>query len=385
MSEPSAARRDTVLAVALGRVALWSLRLLVIAAGLAVLAWALGVLWMVLLPALLGLFLAAVLWPATNVLRRHSVPPALAALGVLLAAVVVLVGLGAALAPRVVDETQELADSVTGGLEQVQGYLEGPPLNLDDEQLGGAVSDVVGRLQANAQTVAARVLSGAAAAGSALLTAFLAVVLCFFYLKDGPRFVPWLAGLSGPRAGPHVAELCGRVWTMLSGFVRAQAAVGLVDAVFIGLGLVVLGVPLALPLAVLVFFGAFIPIVGAVVTGALAALVALVSDGLVTALIVVGIVLVVQQLEGNVLQPVLVGRSLDLHPAVVILAVTAGGTLRGVVGAFLAVPLVGAVAVAVRYARLQLADTVPGPESPPMPAGQPMSAEEAGAEARDAG
>nr|WP_269204588.1 AI-2E family transporter [Motilibacter deserti] len=369
----------------MGRVALWSLRLLVIAAGLAVLAWALGVLWMVLLPALLGLFLAAVLWPATNVLRRHSVPPALAALGVLLAAVVVLVGLGAALAPRVVDETQELADSVTGGLEQVQGYLEGPPLNLDDEQLGGAVSDVVGRLQANAQTVAARVLSGAAAAGSALLTAFLAVVLCFFYLKDGPRFVPWLAGLSGPRAGPHVAELCGRVWTMLSGFVRAQAAVGLVDAVFIGLGLVVLGVPLALPLAVLVFFGAFIPIVGAVVTGALAALVALVSDGLVTALIVVGIVLVVQQLEGNVLQPVLVGRSLDLHPAVVILAVTAGGTLRGVVGAFLAVPLVGAVAVAVRYARLQLADTVPGPESPPMPAGQPMSAEEAGAEARDAG
>ena len=157
-------------------------------------------------------------------------------------------------------------------------------------------------------------LSGAVAAGSLLLTGLLALVLCFFYLKDGPKFVPWVAGLVGPRAAPHVAAVAQRSWATLSGFIKAQAAVGLVDAIFIGVGLVVLGVPLALPLAVLVFFGAFIPIIGAVFTGALAALVALVTSGPTSALIVIVLVLVVQQLEGNVLQPILVGRTLDAAP-----------------------------------------------------------------------
>jgi predicted PurR-regulated permease PerM len=157
----------------------------------------------------------------------------------------------------------------------------------------------------------------------------------------------------------------------LSGFIKAQAAVGLVDAVFIGIGLALLGVPLALPLAVLVFFGAFIPIIGAVVSGALAALVALVTTGPTSALIVVVLVLVVQQLEGNVLQPILVGRTLDLHPAAVILAVTAGGSLRGITGAFLAVPFLSVAAVTIRYARQQLAELEPGPGSPPAAAGQP--------------
>lgn len=203
------------------------------------------------------------------------------------------------------------------------------------------------------------------AAGSLLLTGILALVLCFFYLKDGPRFLPWVSGLVGPRAAPHVSAIAQRSWVTLSGFIRAQAAVGLVDAVFIGIGLAVLGVPLALPLSVLVFFGAFIPIIGAVVTGALAALVALVTNGPVTALIVIALVLVVQQLEGNVLQPILVGRTLDLHPALVILAVTAGGTLAGIVGAFLAVPVVAVAAVAVRYARQQLAELEPAPEPAP--------------------
>jgi putative heme transporter len=196
------------------------------------------------------------------------------------------------------------------------------------------------------------------------------VVLCFFYLKDGPKFVPWASGLAGPRAAPHVAAVAERGWTTLSGFIRAQSLVGLVDAVFIGIGLAVLGVPLALPLAVLVFFGGFIPIVGAFVTGALAALVALVANGFTTALIVVGLVVLVQQLEGNVLQPVLMGRTLDLHPAVVILAVTAGGATAGITGAFLAVPVVAVVTVGVRYARQQLAEQVPGPGAP-VAAGQP--------------
>jgi hypothetical protein len=161
----------------------------------------------------------------------------------------------------------------------VQEYVTGPPLNLGEEQVGRTVENAIDELQSNAQNIATRVLSGAAAAGSLLVTALLALVLCFFYLKDGPKFLPWLSGLVGPRAAPHVSALSQRSWVTLSGFIKAQAAVGLVDAVFIGVGLAVLGVPLALPLAVLVFFGAFIPIIGAVFTGILAALVALVTQG----------------------------------------------------------------------------------------------------------
>ena len=364
-------RREAAVGAAFSRVATLSLRFLLICAALVVLWYIAGQLWVVLLPILLGLLLATVLWPPVRFLRRKGAPPALAAAVVLLLSLLLLVGIIGGLAPQVTSQTEELADQVTAGLGEVQQYVTGPPLNLGEEQVGRTVEDAIDSLQANAQNIATRVISGAAVAGSLLVTALLATVLCFFYLKDGPRFLPWLSGLVGPRAAPHVSALSQRSWVTLSGFIKAQAAVGLVDAIFIGIGLAVLGVPLALPLAVLVFFGAFIPIIGAVVTGALAALVALVTQGPTTALIVVGLVLVVQQLEGNVLQPILVGRSLALHPAVVILAVTAGGTLAGITGAFLAVPVVAVGAVIVRYARQQLAEVEPGPGSPPVAAGQP--------------
>ncbi len=364
-------RREAAVGAAFSRVATLSLRFLLVCAALVVVWYVAGKLWVVLLPILLGLLLATVLWPPVSFLRRKGAPPALAASGVLLLSVLLLVGVVGGLAPQVTSQAEELADQVTAGLGQVQEYVSGPPFNLGEDQVGRTVDNVINELQANAQNIATRVLSGAAAAGSLLVTGLLALVLCFFYLKDGPKFLPWLSGLVGPRAAPHVSALSQRSWVTLSGFIKAQAAVGLVDAVFIGVGLAVLGVPLALPLAVLVFFGAFIPIIGAVFTGALAALVALVTQGPTTALIVIGLVLVVQQLEGNVLQPILVGRTLALHPALVIVAVTAGGTLAGITGAFLAVPVVAVGAVAVRYGRQHLAELEPGPGSPPAAAGQP--------------
>ena len=364
-------RREQAVGAAFSRVATLSLRFLLVCAALVVAWYIAGKLWVVLLPILLGLLLATVLWPPVRFLRRKGAPPALAAAVVLLVSLLLLFGIIGGLAPQVTSQTEELADQVTAGLGQVQEYVSGPPFNLGEDQVGNTVDNAINQLQENAQNIATRVLSGAAAAGSLLVTALLALVLCFFYLKDGPKFLPWLSGLVGPRAAPHVSALSQRSWVTLSGFIKAQAAVGLVDAVFIGIGLAVLGVPLALPLAVLVFFGAFIPIIGAVFTGALAALVALVTQGPTTALIVIGLVLVVQQLEGNVLQPILVGRTLALHPALVIIAVTAGGTLAGITGAFLAVPVVAVGAVAVRYARQQLAEVEPGPGSPPASAGQP--------------
>ncbi len=368
----SSRRREAAVGTAFRTLAVASGRFLLVVLAVVVLGYLAGKLWVVLLPVLLALLLATVLWPAARFLRRKGAPDALAAIGVLLVALLVLFGVLGGLAPQVTGQAQEIADQVTAGLGKLQEGLTGPPFNLGEDRIGATVENVIGELQANAQNIAKSVLSGAAAAGSLLLTGLLALVLCFFYLKDGPKFLPWIGGLVGPRAAPHVSAVAQRSWVTLSGFIKAQAAVGLVDAVFIGIGLAVLGVPLALPLAVLVFFGAFIPIIGAVVSGALAALVALVTTGPTSALIVVVLVLVVQQLEGNVLQPILVGRTLDLHPAAVILAVTAGGSLSGIVGAFLAVPALSVAAVVIRYARQQLAELEPAPpDSPPAAAGQP--------------
>ncbi|HEY0508797.1 MAG TPA: AI-2E family transporter, partial [Blastococcus sp.] len=149
----------------------------------------------------------------------------------------------------------------------------------------------------------------------------------------------------------HVAALSYKTWATLSEFIRQQALVGFIDALFIGLGLWIFDVPLVIPLAVLTFFGAFIPIIGAFVAGAFAVLIALVDEGPTVALIILGIVVLVQQLEGNVLQPIIQGRGFNLHAAVVILAVTAGSSLAGITGAFLGVPVAALVAVVYRYVR----------------------------------
>jgi len=182
----------------------------------------------------------------------------------------------------------------------------------------------------------------------------------------------------GSTTGAHVEVVSDRVWTALGQYVWSQAAVALVDGVFIGLGVWFLGVPFALPIAVLTFFGGFVPIVGAFVAGSIATLVALVSNGVWTAVAVLAIVLVVQQLEGNVMQPILVGRTLKIHAAVVLTSVALGGTLFGIVGAFLAVPAVAAGQVITRYVREQL-------ERPPDAPTATVTAEEASAAPRPDG
>ena len=343
---------ESQLGRAAARVATWSLRLLLIVVALWVVGYVIGKLWVVVLPAFLGLLLASVLAPLAGLLRRHM-PDALASLLVLVAGLAALTGLGAALVPVISNQSDELVDAVVKGLDDLQGLVAGPPFNLGEDQIGSLLDQAVSQLQQHARTIGGGVLTGVTTVGGLMLNAVLALVLAFFYLKDGHRFVPWVGGWVGPRAAPHVAELAHRSWDTLSGFIKAQAVVGLVDAVGIGIGLALLGVPLALPLAVLVFFGAFVPIVGAFVAGALAALVALVFNGPTTALIVVALIVVVQQLEGNVLQPILVGRTLRLHAALVILAVTAGSSLAGIAGAFLAVPVFAVATTMVRYARTQ--------------------------------
>jgi predicted PurR-regulated permease PerM len=339
--------------------AIASAQLLLIAAGLVAVGWVLGKLWPILLPVILGLLFATVLWPPTRLLRRLHFPPALAALVVLLLFFAVVAGLFSWIIPQVADQTGELADAATAGLQDVQEWVTGPPLNLGEDQIGQAVDQVIDSIQGNAQNIAGYALTGVSALGSGLLNLVLALVLAFFFIKDGPRWLPWLAAQTGPKVAPHVAALSYKTWSTLSEFIRQQALVGFVDAFFIGLGLWILDVPLVLPLAVLTFFGAFIPIIGAFVAGAFAVLIALVSNGWQTALIVLVIVLIVQQLEGNVLQPILQGRGLNLHAAVVILAVTAGGSLYGILGTFLGVPVAALIAVVYRYVRDELDGRTP--------------------------
>ncbi|WUA10580.1 AI-2E family transporter [Nocardia sp. NBC_01377] len=338
----------------------WSLCIVAIAAG----AWVLGSvaarLWVVILPVALAIVVTTILWPPTRWMTRHGLPPAAAASLALLGFLALLSGVIALIVPSVADQAPELADKSTAGVNQVRDWVQGPPLNIRDEQLDSAVDAIVQRLQSSGAQIANGVFTGVTTATSVLITVFLVLVLVFFFLKDGPRLLPWTLSVLGNRSGRHVEAVLERVWATLGGFIRTQAVVSLVDAVFIGAGLFILDVPLAMVLSVITFIGGFVPMVGAFVAGALAVLVALVGNGLTTALIVLGIVIAVQQLEGNVLQPVLQSRSMELHAVIVLLAVTAGGSLYGITGAFLAVPVVAMIAVVIRYIGEQI-DAVSGP------------------------
>ena len=237
----------------------------------------------------------------------------------------------------------------------MRNWLARSPLAVDDRRIDEVTSQLVERLQRSAEQIAAGVFTGVSAITSGVVTFVLVLVLSFLFLKDGAGFLPWLRRQTGPAMGTHLTEVLARVWLTLGRYVRVQAIVSLADALLIGLGLMILRVPLAPALAVLTFFAGFIPIVGAVVAGSLAALVALVSNGPTTALLVIGLVILVQQIESNVLQPLLQGRSLQLPAAVVLLAVAAGGTLFGIAGAFLAVPVAAIVATVLRYLTEQTA------------------------------
>jgi putative heme transporter len=341
--------RSATIADGLAFMARWSLRIALIALGFVLLWWLIARLWVIVMPVLLALLISTVLAPPAGWLRRRGAPPALAAAAVMIGALILLGVVVYFLATSITGGVSEIATGAVAGLQSIQDWISGPPLNIGATQFDALLEQVTQRLQNSVSTIASGVLTGVGTLASLVVTGLLALVLAFLFVKDGDKFLPWLRGFVGPRVGGHLYVLLGRVWGTLGGFIRGQVLVSLCDAVFIGVGLLIVGVPLALPLAVLTFFGGFVPIVGAVFAGALAVLVALVSNGFTAALIVLGIVLAVQQIEGNVLQPILQGKSLQLHAAVVLLAVAAGGSLYGIPGAFLAVPVTAAGAVVLRY------------------------------------
>lgn len=327
----------------------WALRFLIVAVAAFVLWRLLGYLWVGILPALLALIFATVLWPPVRFLRNRKVPAALATLLVIVGFFGIIFSIFAAMAPTIRDQAQELWGQAQAGIDQILRWLEEGPLGIDTTQVDQAINEFQAFVTDQASSIASGVLSGVSVASSVVLTLVLMLVLVFFFLKDGDSFLPWVRKYVGAKAGFHITEVCMRSWNTLAGFIRTQALVSFVDAFFIGLGLIILGVPLAFALAVITFFAGFIPIVGAFSAGALAVIIALVSQGFTTAIIVLILIIAVQQIEGNVLQPVLQSRAMGLHAAVVLLSVTVGSTLFGIVGAFLAVPVAAVAAVWLTY------------------------------------
>lgn len=341
--------RFEVIADGIKTFAWWCLRLLVITAASWVTWYVMSKFWRGLLPIFLALILTSVLWGPTGWMQRRGVPPALSAIITMLGALAFFGGLIGLIAPSIVNQSQTLFYQAFEGVQRLQLWLQGPPLNINSDDLNGWFSDAATWLQQQSGTIAGELFAGISVASSVLVTLGIMLVLTFFFLKDGPRFMPWLRSVTGRRVGWHLTELFTRAWITLAGFIRAQAVVSFVDAVCIGIGLVLLGVPMALALGTLTFIAGFIPIVGAVVAGALAVMIAFVSHGPTTAFLVFGLVILVQQLEGNILQPVVQSRAMNLHPVVILLSVTLGGSLFGIVGAFLAVPTAAMLAVLLRY------------------------------------
>ncbi|MEU7717770.1 AI-2E family transporter [Streptomyces tibetensis] len=333
-----------------------SAELLLVLAMSAVALWLLGRMWSVVWPLVVGLLLTTLTWPAARLLRRRGWPPALAASVVTVLFLLVAAGVVALIAVPVASQSGELTDGVVEGIQRLREWAAGPPLNIGDAQINQAFDSAVSRAQEGVGSMVGAVVTGVSTVVNGVVTAVLALFLMFFFLKDGPRFLPWLSRQLPGRLAGDVPTVCARSWDTLGAFVRSQAAVGLLDAVLIGIGLWILGVPLVLPLAVLTFVSAFVPIIGALFAGFVAVLIALVSNGLTDAVIVLAIIVVVQQLEGNVFQPMIQSRGLGLHAAVVLLAVTLGGNLAGIVGSLLAVPVAALIAVVWNYVREQLVD-----------------------------
>ena len=357
----------------------WSVRIAAVAVVATAVVWLLVQAWVGIAPVVLAVIVSAALWPAVGWLRARRVPDLLAAALVLLAVLTVLAGIIALVGPALVEQSTQLAQNAGDGLQQARGWLLQPPVNLGSDQVDQAVADVTDRLQRHVTDIAGGIWTGVSAVTSGLVTALLVVILALLFLKDGPKLLPWLRHVTGARVGNHLTEVLSRSFATVSDFIRVQAIVSAADALLIGIGLLVLGVPVAPALAMLTFIGGFVPIVGAVTVGAvtvgaLAVLVALVSKGLTTALLVLALIILVQQVEGSVLQPLLQGQSLKLHPAVVLIAVTTGGTMFGIAGAFLAVPVVAVAATILRYlheqAGLRLHQTRPDQVNTVTPQGE---------------
>ena len=324
-----------------------SWRALVCVAALAVAVFALLKIGFAVIPVAVALLLSTLLVPPARWLHRRGLPHTLASVLAFACGVLLIVALLTLVAFPIASDAENLGDQIRAGADKLGGQVADLPLGLTEREVQQQIDSIDDRVRENNDSIRSGVISGAQAAGQFLAALVITLVVLFFFIKDGRGMWRWIVGRFPEARKPALDELGTRSWDALSAYVRGVMFVALADAVGIGLALLLIGVPLVLPLAALTFVLAFVPIIGAVVAGAAAALVALAFEGVGAALLVVLAVVVVQQLEGNVLYPVIVGRTLQLHPVVVLLAVTIGGLLYGIIGAALAVPVAVVAAAAV--------------------------------------
>jgi predicted PurR-regulated permease PerM len=324
-----------------------TLRVLIVMAGIVIVAVGAARLMLVVLPVIISILLTTLLVPLARRLQRHRWRPAPAALASVLLALLVFFGLWALIIPGVLSQSDDLFANVQDGAKQAVGILE--PLGVGRGDVDRAIDEGLKSVQGGA--VANEVLTGAMLVTQWAAGIVLIVVLTFFFVKDGDGIWNWIVELFHEDRQDTIREAGSRAWASLSAYVQGVFLVATIDAVLIGAGLLILGVPVAMPLIVLTFLAAFFPIVGAFTAGAAAVLVALVANGLPTALAILAIIVAVQQLEGNVFYPIVVGRKLALHPVGILLALTAGGVLAGVAGAFLAMPVVAVAGAVLQYMR----------------------------------
>jgi putative heme transporter len=324
-------------------------RFLVVGLAVLALAYLLSAIRVIVVPVVIAVVFATLLEPVAAGLVRAGAPRVLAASATLLLTLLVVGGTVAALVPHAADEIAELDVSVTDGIATVTGWLSNGPFGFSDAQVTSWREQALDQLRGQSGRLVGGVFGGAYLALELVVGIALAVVTLFFFLKDGRRMWTWVTRLFPGSARDDVARIGELAWGTIGGYLRGVIIVAAVDAVLIALALWLLDVPLVLPLALLTFLGGFFPIVGAFTAGFAAVMVALVANGVTTALLVFGAVLLVQQLESNLLQPVVVGSATNVHPLAVLLAVTTGAVLWGVAGAFLAVPLAAVVNQAATY------------------------------------
>ncbi len=344
----SDAQRSPVTPAVRGMAA-WSWRFLVIAAASVVAVFGLIQIKTVVVPILVAALLTSLLVPVVNWLQRHRMPRAGGAAITMLGAIIVLSGLLTLAGASIGSGIQDLANTAWQGFQELLSWLSTGPLQLSQEDIDAYVRQIQQQLESNAQTIFAGALSVGTSVGHVLAGTLITLFCLFFFLKDGSVIWRWLVRLFPLTARARVDVAGQKAWISLGSYARTQVLVAFIDGLGIGLGAWLLGVPLALPLGVLVFVGSFIPIVGAVVTGSVAVAVALVDQGIWIAVAMLGVVLLVQQAESHLLQPLLMSRALKMHPVAVLLAVATGTMVGGVVGALFAVPVAAVANTVLHY------------------------------------
>ena len=322
------------------KAAAWSWRLLVILAALVALLWVIARLEIIVVPLLLALMLSALLVPAVDWLDRRGAPRGGAVALVILAGFAVLGGILTFVISQFVVGLPDLVNQVTRSIDSAKKWLIEGPLHLSRQQIDNAGNAAIQALQNNQAKLTSGALSTAATVTEILTAALLMFFTLIFFLYGGRNIWQYVTKIFPAHVRDRVRAAGSAGYGSLIGYVRATFLVALVDAAGVGTGLAIMGVPLALPLASLVFLGAAIPLVGAVISGFLAVVVALLAKGFVYALITLGVIIGVNQLEAHILQPLVMGRAVSIHPLAVVVAISTGGVLFGIVGALLAVPTV---------------------------------------------